>query len=166
MPVAISPSKLIVFSLVAIFLCLWIRKNKHLCQSVEYEPTGRIFISTPVWMSWHWRREPWRGLSGVAEMEVLALDTRLIQLLVGKYRERAGCPLEKDILKDILDGRQSNVYQDPADHGISPVPYKWNCIHMLAESSIPMCCIHWDLCPQLQCTLFLPLSLPDAFAFI
>lgn len=37
--------------------------------------------------------------------------------------------------KDILDGRQPNGYQDPADHGISPVPHKWNFIPMLAESS-------------------------------
>lgn len=84
-------------------------------------------------MSWYWRRELWRGLSRVAEMNVLALDMRLIQLLMGKYREWAGCPLERDI----LDGRQSNGYQDPTDHGMSPVSYKWNYISMLAESSIP-----------------------------
>lgn len=84
-------------------------------------------------MSWHGRRELWRGLCRVAEMVVLALDMRLIQLLTGKYREKAGCPLEKDI----LDGRQSSGNQNPADSGISPVPYKWNYIPMPAESSVP-----------------------------
>lgn len=92
-------------------------------------------------MSWHWRRELWRGLSRVAEMDVLALVMRLIQLPTGKYRERAECPLEKDI----LDGRQSNGCQDPADHGISPVPYKWNYIVMLAASSVP--CMLYTLGP-------------------
>lgn len=46
-------------------------------------------------------------------MVVLALDMRLIQLLMGKYRGRAGCPLEKDI----LDGRLSNGNQDQLTMG-------------------------------------------------
>lgn len=51
------------------------------------------------------------------------------------------CPLEKDI----LDGRQSNGYQDSADHGISPVPYKWNYIPMLVGSPVP--CVLYELRP-------------------
>lgn len=39
--------------------------------------------------------------------------------------------------KGYLDGRQSSGNQNPADSGMSPVPYKWNYIPMLAESSVP-----------------------------